>query len=539
MTKLAVPIIVESTARAHAMAQMAARQGADIVEYRIDRFIEGEGADELSQLMTLIDDSPLPCIITCRPTWEGGYYDGDERSRIAILEHIKHAKRPPLYLDFELKAYQASANIRQKIHLVVDHADQPRPVETRLILSSHDFDSRPRDLLGRISAMSEYDQCAVIKIVWASRSLRDNLEAFEILDSKYKPTIALCMGQTGLASRILAKKFGALLTFAALDTDQTSAPGQPTLSDCKKRYRWDALNRQTRVYGVIGDPVAHSISPHMHNAGFDRIDFNGVYLPLPIPGAYEHFKATVGSWLDFKALDFSGASVTIPHKQNLIRFVQEAGGQVEPLAKRIGAANTLTVRDDGTLYASNTDYGAALDTVCHRLNLTREQLRGKRIAILGAGGVARAIVAGFSAYGASLTIFNRTHEKAVALAEKFNAHLSGDAPIQACPFDQLHQLPLDILINCTSVGMSPRVEQSPLPELAAGQSFSHWGKDTLIFDTIYNPKETRLLRFARTRGCQTVNGAKMLAMQAQAQFTLWTRQAPPEGLFEEIVERGI
>ncbi len=223
--------------------------------------------------------------------------------------------------------------------------------------------------------------------------MRDNLEAFEILRRKLKPTIALCMGEAGLASRVLAKKFGALLTFAALDPPSmaggpgmATAPGQPTIRDLKHLYRWDAIRPDTRVYGVIGHPVGHSLSPAFHNAGFDATGYDGVYLPLPIPPEYEHFKATLLSFLDYAPLHFRGASVTIPHKQNLLRLVQEQGGEIEPLAQRIGAANTLTVGDDGRLHAGNTDYAALLDAVADRWQTDREGLRGKRVVVLARAG---------------------------------------------------------------------------------------------------------------------------------------------------------
>ncbi|MEM9419091.1 MAG: type I 3-dehydroquinate dehydratase [Planctomycetota bacterium] len=373
MTRLTVPITVHDRPSALADATRAAEMGADLVEYRVDTFCPPEV--DVEEVQKLVAESPLPCIVTCRPTWEGGAYDGDEMHRLALIEHAGLGQDgvTPAYLDVELKAYESSANLRQKVGLVVDHDTQPRPdVSTGLILSSHDFVTQPSDLDRKLMAMAEAEACRVIKLAWRARSLRDNLEAFEIIRRKLKPTIALCMGDEGLASRVLAKKFGALLTFAALDPAQGTAPGQPTVRDLKELYRWDAIREDTAVYGVIGYPVGHSMSPAFHNAGFDETGHNGVYLPMPIPPEYEHFKATALSWLEYKPLHFRGASVTIPHKANLLRFVEEQGGEIEPLAATIGAANTLTKRDDGSLYASNTDYAALLDAVCDALSIGRD-----------------------------------------------------------------------------------------------------------------------------------------------------------------------
>ena len=306
-TRLVVPILVESVVQAHARAAVAGERGADLVEYRLDTFVEPD------QVATLVGGSPLPCIVTCRPTWEGGEYDGNEQERISLLEYAclpaaassprdRAADGPasttrgvsgaPAYVDVELAAYQSSANLRQKVGLMVSHDDQlRRDVGTGLILSAHDFTTRPADLDRRIMAMAEAPACRVIKVAWWARSLRDNLEAFEILGRRLKPTIALCMGEFGLPSRVLARKFGALLTFASLDGSQATAPGQPTVDELKNLYRWDRLGPETAVYGVIGYPVGHSLSPAIHNAGFDAAGYDGVYLPMPIPPEYEHFKA--------------------------------------------------------------------------------------------------------------------------------------------------------------------------------------------------------------------------------------------------------
>lgn len=531
MTRLAVSVMVQTLEQGLAAAARAGEAGADLVEFRIDQFKR-----DPAQVVALVERSALPCILTCRPTWEGGDYDGDDQTRIALLEHAGLAARPPAYIDIELAAYQRSANLRQKIGLVVDHPGQVRPTGTGLILSSHDFDGRPRDLLQRLEAMAAAPACRVIKLAWKARSLRDNLEAFEILASHHKPTIALCMGEDGLPSRILAKKFNALLTFAALDANSGTAPGQPTISQLKNLYRWDSLNEATRVYGVIGHPVGHSLSPAIHNAGFSATGYNGVYLPLSIPPEYEHFKATVSTWLDMRGLDFRGASVTIPHKENLLRFVRERahpGDVIEPLAERIGAANTLSVNDDGSLYVSNTDYAAALDAVCDELGMTRKELIGKRVAVIGAGGAARAVVAGFAEAGATVVIYNRTLDKAQAMAEQMGG---SNGKIVAARLDKLCDSCCEVYINCTPIGMSPNVDATPIP--SAGKT-KGWGPGSVVFDTIYNPLETRLLREARAAGCVTISGTEMFVRQAAAQFKKWTGQEAPMDLFRATLNKSL
>lgn len=547
MTRLTVPIMVDDPEQALAQAARAAEQGADLVELRLDRF-----TDDPQAVTDLVDRSPLPCIVTCRPTWEGGEYDGDEQTRIAVFEHACLAAHPPAYLDVELRAYQASANLRQKVGLVVDHGGDTavrghdkRPTTTGLILSYHDFDTRPADLDRAVADMAAAPACRVIKVAWRARSLRDNLEAFELIERRLKPTIALCMGEAGLPSRVLARKSGALLTFAALDADTGTAPGQPTVAQLKRLYRWDQLGPQTKVYGVIGHPVGHSLSPHIHNAAFDATGADGVYLLMPIPPEYEHFKATVLTWLDHAPLHFRGASVTIPHKENLMRFVAEQGGTIEPLAARIGAANTLTVRDDGSgggsLYASNTDYAAALDSVCDGLGVARDGLAGKRVAVIGAGGAARAIVAGFAAYGCTVVVYNRTQAKAKALADEFG--YGSDTPAEAgepsggkvvaAPLDKLCDTCAHVIINCTPIGMHPHVDASPLDFAAI--DLGRLDAPPVVFDTIYNPIETKLLRDAKAAGCVTIPGTEMFVRQGAAQFTGWTGADAPLDVFRDVL----
>ncbi|MGB0768232.1 MAG: type I 3-dehydroquinate dehydratase, partial [Phycisphaeraceae bacterium] len=228
MTKLCVPITVDTAEQALDDARAAQAAGADLVELRLDRF-----TDDPDAAAEIVRNCPLPCIVTIRPNWEGGDYDGDDMHRVALIEHlgVACAGQGPAYFDIELAAYERSANLRQKVNLVVDHPDQPRPTDTGLILSSHDFDTRPADLTRRIRAMIDFPACRVVKLAWAARSLRDNLEAFEIVADRHKPAIALCMGEFGLPSRVLAKKVGALLTFAAIDQDRGTAPGQPTVHE--------------------------------------------------------------------------------------------------------------------------------------------------------------------------------------------------------------------------------------------------------------------------------------------------------------------
>ena len=292
----------------------------------------GDPAEERAAV-DLVARSPLPCIVTCRPTWEGGSYDGDDTDRVSLFERLGTAEHPPAYIDVELAAYTRSANLRQKVNLAVQHPKQQRDVRTRLILSMHDFEGRPADLSRRLASAYEEPAASIVKVAYRARSLRDNLELFEILRHAPKPTIALAMGEFGLMCRVLAPKFGGFLTFASLSDTEVTAPGQPTVRELLEKYRFRAINARTRVFGVMGWPVSHSLGPAVHNAAFGSTGFDGVYLPMPIAAAETadaetnatSFAATCGSLADDDALHLSAPSVTLPHKTSLVRLAHKHG----------------------------------------------------------------------------------------------------------------------------------------------------------------------------------------------------------------------
>ncbi len=527
-------------------ALLARAKGADLVEFRIDRFfsgseagtsgdLDGDAADAyaVASLRRLLAESPLPVILTCRPTWEGGDYDGDDADRVALFEKLCcDTDAPPAYLDVELAAYTRSANLRQKINLCVAHPKQQRKgVTTRLILSTHDFEGRPSDLDRKLLAMYDEPACAVVKVAHRARSLRDNLDLFEILRESPKPTIALGMGEFGLMSRVLAPKFNGFLTFASLRDEAATAPGQPTIDDLLGMYRFRSIGKDTKLYGVIGWPVGHSLSPLIHNAGFAEIGWDGVYLPLPIAADEKDtsatatsFSATVGVFADDPSLRFSGASVTLPHKEHALGF-GEPTGDADPA--RLGAANTLTADDHGARTVANTDATAILELLTGiGVGSGRD-----RVGIVGAGGVAKAAAHALVASGMTVVLYNRTPDRAASLASSLNGDALGGSAVAA----DLGLLPkgcCHAYINCTPVGMAggpdPDGFSIPIPGM------TNIDQDTVFFDTVYNPVETPMLKAARARGCRTIDGVEMFVKQAAAQFELWTGKPAPIELFDRL-----
>jgi 3-dehydroquinate dehydratase/shikimate dehydrogenase len=534
MTKLCVAIFVNDIVKAKRDIAMAAEHGADIVELRIDSI---ENAPSIRQL---IGDFDTRFILTCRPTWEGGHSELRDDQRLNLLVEIAPSD-DTTWVDIELETYR-------RIGAIADAGSKPQ-----LILSSHDFTGRPPKLHKLILEMNA-SAGDINKIAWHARSIRDNLEAFEILKTRHKPTIALCMGEAGLISRILAKKFGAFLTFASLPNDSGTAPGQISITDMKRLYRWDSINPSTKVYGVVGSPVAHSMSPAIHNAAFDQIGHDGIYLPLLVEPGYESFKAFMETFLNFDGLDLSGLSITIPHKENALRYLQEKGAQIDPLAQSIGAVNTIVVNPtdrfpspstlgegrgegsgdwrlatgDSPLLGFSTDYPAILDSITGALNITRDDLSNYRIAVLGAGGTGRTAVAALAHYGATVVIYNRTRDRADALAAEFNGKTGR---VVAAPLEKLCDSCCHIFINTTSVGMHPNINASPL-----GDRLPNFTPDTLVFDTIYNPVKTKLLQQAEAAGAKIISGIEMFLRQAAGQFQAWTNRPAPLPAMRKILE---
>ncbi|MHC4702935.1 MAG: shikimate dehydrogenase, partial [Planctomycetota bacterium] len=281
-----------------------------------------------------------------------------------------------------------------------------------------------------------------------------------------------------------------------------------------------SIDRETELFGVIADPVGHSLSPAIHNACFGEQGMNRLYLPLLVQGGRQEFDSFLRNAFERKWLNFRGFSVTIPHKQSALDYVRASDGFVEPLAEKIGAANTVIAGPDGKLAAYNTDYAGALDAITAGMEITRADFKDMPVAIVGAGGVSRAIVAGLSDAGAEVKIYNRTVEKAERLAGEFNCEFG--------PLDELQNLSAKLVINCTSIGMHPKVDATPV-------SLESLQGDMAVFDTVYNPAQTLLLKQAAAKSAKTIDGISMFVNQAMAQFKLFTGQEGNPELMRETV----
>jgi len=293
-----------------------------------------------------------------------------------------------------------------------------------------------------------------------------------------------------------------------------------TIDEFKNLYCYDDIKPDTQLYGVIADPVGHSLSPHIHNACFAAAGLNKFYLPLLVQGGQDGFDAFMDNVLARGWLDFKAFSITIPHKASALEYTKSRFGFVEPLTEKIGAANTVIITADGELKAFNTDYAGALDTVTSAMGIERGDLKDTSAAIVGAGGVGRTIVTGLADAGAKIKIYNRTVEKAEKLAAEFNCEYAG--------LDELNSLDAKLLVNCTSIGMHPKVNATPVPA-------KYLKEGMVVFDTVYNPAETLLLKQAKQIGAKTITGLDMFINQAAAQFKLFTGQIPDSDVMRKVV----
>lgn len=467
-------------------------QGAKLVELRLD-YINGE-----VNLKRLLAERPCPVVITCRRERDGGKWEGSDEQRLMLLRTA--IAEGVDYVDLE---EDIAANI-------------PRYGRTKRIVSLHDFRKTPEDLDEIHTRLVKLD-ADVVKIATMANHPHDNLRMLELIRRSKTPTVGLCMGDIGTPSRLLAGKFGAPFTFATFHHERTLAPGQLSYQQMTEIYHYERITANTAVYGVIGDPIGHSLSPMIHNAAFRKLGLDAVYLPFRVPR--EHLTQFLD---DAPALGIRGLSVTIPHKEAVLPRLTDADASTEG----VGACNTM-VWDDRAIHGYNTDERAALEGLERAIadDSSRDpSIKGLTALVLGAGGAAKAIAYGLKKRGANVVISGRTPQRAEQLGERLKCRV--------VDWNTRHGVGADILVNCTPVGMHPNVDASPFEK-------HHLRPSMIVFDSVYNPENTLLIKDGRTQGALTVTGVDMFVRQAALQFRLFTGQEAPMELMRETLKRQI
>jgi len=460
------------------------------LEFRLDYV--SQPALAVLKIKRFIDSHPGVVIVaTCRRAASGGKFRGSIASQLDVLS--KAAAAGCQLVDVELQtAIKCKPQQLQKLRS-----------RAALVLSFHDFRGTKKldETLHKMLAIS----ADFYKIVSTATTLSDNVTMIKFLEraSDKHSLVGLCMGEQGIISRVLGVHSGSVFTFAAVSPGEETAPGQVTAQELRSVYRIEQVDAATRVYGVAGDPVAHSLSPVIMNAAFRRENVNAVYLAL-------HAKTLKDLMTCVREIPIHGLSVTMPYKQAILQYLDNADSHTN----KIGACNTVVRAQDGKLYGFNTDTSGVVRPLERRLTT----LEDAKILVLGAGGAARAAVFGLKERGAEVYILNRSAAAGQKLARRARA--------RSVKRQDLKKLAFDVIINATPIGMG-NTRESPLQEAEINARF--------VFDLVYDPAETRLLKLARERGAQVIPGIEMFVHQAARQFEIWTGKPAPQDEMLQVV----
>jgi 3-dehydroquinate dehydratase / shikimate dehydrogenase len=494
--KLCVAIQGETPAE---MWQRAAAEETKFLEFRLDTLSKPAAA--LPGLKTfLARHREVTAIATCRRKKFGGRFAGALAAELDIL--LNAAEAGCSIVDLEVESAEEAkssqlAKFREGLHAA----------GAALLISFHDF-TRTKGLEHAAARIEAFNP-DFVKVVSTARTLADNLAVLKLIEdhSLTSQVVGIAMGEEGLLSRVLGLRAGAAFTFASADDGAETAPGQISARTLCDLYRFEQLDQATRIFGVAGNPIAHSLSPLMHNTAFRRESVNAVMLPLKVK-TLDDLLAVV------RELPLGGVAVTMPLKQEVLPHL----ANMDPLTARIGACNTLRTGADGKLYGFNTDVAGVVRPLEKRM-----KLKGARIVVLGAGGAARAAVFGLVDQGAEVFVVNRTHDKAVALARKAHA--------KSLKQELLAKNHFDALINTTPCGMEGIKQALPIKENELNAS--------LVFDMVYNPQTTPLLKLAHSRGIPIIGGLEMFVQQGARQFEIWTGKPAPEADMQRVVELAL
>jgi 3-dehydroquinate dehydratase/shikimate dehydrogenase len=463
------------------------------LEFRLD-YLKNP-ASAAPRIRKFLDTRPDATVIaTCRRVQNGGKFKGSLAAQLDVL--LKAAAAGCQIVDIELESAES---------LRAGDLDKLRG-RAAMLLSFHDF-KHTRKIDETFARMKPF-AADFYKLVTTATSLYDNVLMMKFLQENHDrySLVGLCMGEQGIISRVLGLRAGSVFTFASAGKGEETGPGQITAAELRSVYRIDSVDAATRVYGVAGDPVEHSLSPVMMNAAFRREAVNAVYLAL-------HARKIDDLLACAREIPLSGFSVTMPYKEEIIPELEKT----DALSTQIGATNTVIRGQDGRLFGFNTDVAGVTVPLEERL-----ALQGTKVLVLGAGGAARAAVHGVKSRGAEAFILNRTPAEAQKLARKAHAKTIKRA--------DLARLEFDVIINATPVGMggngTPLLNEKEL-------------KARYIFDMVYNPQETRLLAMAKAKGLNAISGVEMFVQQGARQFEIWTGKPAPISEMRYAVTREL
>ena len=503
--KICVPICASRASEIAGAMQQATDVG-DLIELRLDYLQQTERDAVMGLLPEYLNRADRSIILTLRSPDQGGQTSIDHEARHNFWRSFGDLPTNG-FADLELDLVNDFAR---------ENADQKPRVDWRqVICSHHDFKGVPADL-ERVYEQMAATPAGIIKIAVQANDATDCIPVFRLLDRARREMIAIAMGPAGIMTRLLGPSRGSFLTYGSLDDASANAPGQLTAKEMREIYGIDRIDRETKIFGIIGNPVSHSLSPHIHNAAFEAAKFNAVYIPFEVGDANDFMRWMVQPRSREMDWNLRGLSVTAPHKLT----VMERLDWIEPSAKEMRAVNTIVLRDD-ELHGYNTDAIGFISPLRGKFG----SLKHARCAIIGAGGAARAALWALNSEGAQVTLFARDPALAEFFAPQFSAECKSIADASFNGFD--------VVINATPLGAcGERENETPVTtEKLRGVR--------LAYDLVYNPLETRFLREARAAGCETVSGLEMLIAQAVEQFKLWTGREPDAAVMRAAALRGL
>ncbi len=499
--------LCEPTVVALERAIASAAEVCNLFEVRLDCLEPLELETGTASLTKLLEQSACETILTFRPAQEGGRRTLDDATRQTFWSDAIFSSS---FFDVEL-------DLAEKF--LTSETSPPMPIDwSRTICSHHDFVGVP-DKLDQIYSRMSRTPARVLKIAVHANDALDCLPVFQLLERARqdgREMIAIAMGVAGVATRILGPSRGGFLTYASLDSEAATAPGQLSVSELTDIYRLERIDRHTQIIGLVGSLVSHSLSPPIHNSAFAATGTNAVYVLFETRDISTFIRRMVHPRTRELDWQLRGLSVTAPHKLAVMELLD----WVEPAAREMGAVNTIVVEGE-TLRGFNTDAPGFLKPLVQMFG----DLRDARCAVFGAGGAASAALWSLARAGANATVVARDGTKAGAVAQRFGADWM---PLEGACFEGF-----DVVINATPLGTLGQLES----EAAATASQLYGAR--LVYDLVYNPVETKLMREARAAGCQTLGGLAMLVAQAVEQFKLWTGTPPPQDVMQEAAERGL
>jgi 3-dehydroquinate dehydratase/shikimate dehydrogenase len=464
----------------------AARLYTRTIELRLDWLRSDR---ERSKFLVALRGYPLKgltLVATCRRILGGGKLAGGAEAELYWLGQAREAGCE--WCDLEIETLRE----------LPGQTARSLPIPPKILLSFHNFERTPP--LPRRLVHARRGQADAIKIAARALTISDSLRLLCLAHAS-NDIVSVPMGEIGLPARLLALREGSALAYAPVS--DVTAPGQVSLHDFKRLYRADAITRKTKIYGVIGNPIGHSLSPLLHNTGFIAAKRDASYFPFLVENLKEFLQA-------IPEFGLRGFSVTIPHKQTIMKHLAEC----EPIAEKIGAVNTVVVGRNGGLRGSNTDYLGVLRALEGKLGL-----RDSRVLIFGAGGSARAAAFALANAGAEVLICARREMAARELAKACGAQVIARKHLASACFDAI--------VNTTPVGMYPQAGASALSAREVNCK--------IVMDLIYRPLRTQLLKIAAGKGIRVISGVEMFLAQGFAQWELWMGMAAPEAVMRRAV----